>query len=113
MDKYDAQIAKLLASENFKATVFSDWVNGLGLFEFVSPDGHRPAESEATCGCLTMVRLGIGYAFGKDNQPSDKLTKEIRADVRIPKMLSEVEPEDLPVFAEWQRRLDEEIRDVH
>ena len=41
-----------------------------------------------------------------------ELTKAIRKDPRIPKLPKNITVADLPVFAEWQRRLDKEIRGV-
>lgn len=55
------------------------------------------------CGCLTQVRRGMYPAA------NTKLTNEIRADERIPLDGHEITVEHLPVFAEWQRRLDREF----
>jgi hypothetical protein len=38
------------------------------------------------------------------------LTKAIRADARIPEGPQWITVNDLPVFAEWQRRLDKELK---
>lgn len=55
------------------------------------------------CGCLTMVRAGLKVAW------TDELTEAIRGDARIPKTPESIKPEHLPVFAEWQRRIDKEL----
>jgi hypothetical protein len=51
-------------------------------------------------GCLTQVFCEFHEA------PNPELTEAIRADHRIPKCVEYITPEDLPVFAEWQRRID-------
>ena len=62
-------------------------------------------------GCLTQIRqdsrLGFAYARVAD---SWELTAQIRDDDRIPIHEHEITLENLPVFAEWQRRLDRELR---
>jgi len=54
-------------------------------------------------GCLTMVRAGLSAA-------TEELTLAIRADARLPDDETKITVEHLPVFAEWQRRLDKELR---
>lgn len=51
-------------------------------------------------GCPLMVRGGYYDA------ETTELTKEIRADDRIPKSVQHLGLETLPVLAEWQRKLD-------
>lgn len=65
-------------------------------------------EDRELCGCLTMVRKegGSYHAW------TDDLTASIRADDRIPQNSEEITLESLPVFAEWQRRLDKELNRV-
>lgn len=53
-----------------------------------------------TCGCLTQV---VDRTF---RAPTNELTDAIRADLRIPRDPEDISPEDLEVFAEWQRKLD-------
>lgn len=62
------------------------------LFQRTTPD----------CGCLTQIRCG-------HRAPTTKLAEEIRADERIPLLDKNITVADLPVFAEWQRRLDREL----
>lgn len=57
------------------------------------------------CGCLTQIAACGHYPEAE----TPELTKAIRADMRIPKKGSLVTVEDLPVFAEWQRRIDKEL----
>lgn len=53
-------------------------------------------------GCLTQIRDSDTWCA-----QTDELTEEIRADERIPKDPKEITVESLPVFAEWQRKLDQ------
>lgn len=55
------------------------------------------------CGCLTQIRKGIYDA------ETPALTAAIRADGRIPVDVAEITVASLPVFTEWQRRLDKEL----
>ena len=73
------------------------------LFQFAQKD---PYETIKEAGCLTMIRL---YSCHKVPSRSD-LTEEIKADTRIPTYVGEITSDNLPVFAEWQRRLDVELK---
>ncbi len=73
------------------------------LFQFTGPNG--------SCGCLTQIRNE------RMRGPTPELTEEIRADDRIPvsvNALADLRDDELRAalqpFAEWQRRLDREIR---
>lgn len=80
------------------------------LFQWASRTG-RPKElsyKEVFCGCLTMIRKNHQYEV--EGRPD--LTEEIRSDNRIPKGMSSIRIDHLPIFAEWQRRLDHEIRNL-
>lgn len=90
-DKYDKQIAYLTEHPE---KIFLYWVGGKGLFAFAGPI------SDPTIGCLTMIR-GSG-----DVALTPELTKAIQSDERIPYGEEGITIESLPVFAEWQRRLD-------
>ena len=109
-DKYDEAIAYLTEhpEEIYRAWHTCGTHPHGCLFEFCSPDGsnNKRADGEK-CGCLTMVR-GLSKIGGV--AWTDALTEEIRTDERLPKSGSEITVEHLPVFAEWQRRLDREIR---
>lgn len=57
------------------------------------------------CGCLTQIRSSPNvFAWTSD------LTERIRADARIPIAPHLVKVEHLPVFAQWQRVIDAELR---
>jgi hypothetical protein len=58
----------------------------------------------STIGCLTMIRSDQKY-----RAQTPELTAAIRLDTRIPVSSRDVTVNDLPVFAEWQRRLDREL----
>jgi len=62
------------------------------------PDGKM-------CGCLTEIRRGSALAW------TDELTEAIQADNRIPALPYSVRVENLQAFAEFQRRLDRELRE--
>jgi hypothetical protein len=107
-DKYDQQIDKLLNAPNVKRAIQNDWEHAIGLFQFATPTGKVEYDDALASGCLTMIRrstTNIAY--------TQKLTEAIRADERLPKNWGDIEPHHLPVFAEWQRRLDKEIRHRH
>ena len=98
---YNLQIEHLICGDVYIGT---EWANGRGLFQFACPG----------CGCLTMIRAGHPAPRG--------MTREIRADERIPCSISElqakfdraktkaVKREVLQPFLEWQERFDREIR---
>ncbi|MGE0289092.1 MAG: hypothetical protein AB7I42_22800 [Bradyrhizobium sp.] len=102
-DKYDKAMAYLLAAEtdeDFTERVWDAWrapydTDGGALFQHA---GTGP-----DCGCLTSVRRG---SFDAE---TPELTAAIRADERIPKYCADITRDNLPVFAEWQRRIDREL----
>ena len=115
-DKYDVQIEKLL--DYSAETLESAWLGGQGIFQFASPTGAPRKTKVGRCGCLTMIR---GCATSVAWTP--QLTEEIRADTRLPCNMTHFKQDwvrwtraerrkHLQVFAEWQRRLDKEIREV-
>ncbi len=55
-------------------------------------------------GCLTIIKGNKDY-----EAYTHELTKAIHADDRIPKNFADIMVEDLPVFAEWQRKIDAEF----
>lgn len=108
MDKYDEAIAYLTEHPSKIQTAWN-WpdddlygdgeINGGCLFQIVG--------DYEECGCLTQIRLNP-YRIA----PTAALTDAIRADERIPKSPEQITIADLPVFAEWQRRLDKELNRV-
>lgn len=74
------------------------------LFQFVTPSGKCQHDLYGLAyGCLTTIRDGF-------QAHTPELTAAIRADKRIPKCSSLITPRHLPVFAEWQARIDRELR---
>ena len=104
-DIYDAEVERLTANPG---DIHDSWCKAKLLFRFATPDGHSGLRRDGKdCGCLTMIRSSMGVAW------TDELTAAIRADERIPDMTQRMTPAHLPVFAEWQRRIDEVPRQVH
>lgn len=106
-DKYDEAIAVLTADprpENITGAWSCPWLHEAGcLFKMVSD----------RCGCLTQVR-NTPYEYNQNIDPKlNAIIEEIAADERIPKISHEITIESLPVFAEWQRRLDREFPNRH
>ena len=89
-DKYDRAIDWLREHPDRFLDAWGLTTPAACLFDFV----------KMGCGCLTQVRSGIRRA------PTDELTDRIRADDRIPRQPEDITIGSLPVFAEWQRRLD-------
>lgn len=105
MDKYDAEIARLLAHANdeasFRNEVARSWNRGMLLFAVAG---------DASCGCLTQIRRTAGLAADKRYHAATvSLTEAIRKDPRLPIGPEAITRESLPVFAEWQRRVDREV----
>lgn len=102
MDKYDRQILELT---RYPDRIMKHWGNGWGLFQFATPSGKSEPNLYPECGCLTMISSTPAYEAS-----TEELTEAIRNDPRIPVDPELIEVEHLPIFAEWQRRLDKEIR---
>lgn len=126
MDKYDRAIAYFNGDDmpdgfDRRDQIKNRWLNAdLGghgcLFQYVTPDGTQNIRGEdgKQCGCLTQIRLGyprVGKVKGQIPVVActTALTQEIRRDKRIPTDPDKITLADLPVFAEWQRRLDKEL----
>lgn len=92
---YDAQIKRL--TEN-PENIYGEWVGGTGLFAYCGDKSLNPR-----IGCLTMIRDGSLRVAA-----TPELTEAIRADKRIPADATKIRPEHLPVFKEWQERIDAE-----
>ena len=100
-DKYDDEIERLVPAGS--DTLYESWVETTPLFAFCGG------------GCLTMIRGSGSTSY------TPELTEEIRADKEIPESSGELmtawdkrnrrqRRALLNRFAEWQRRLDREIR---
>lgn len=103
MDKYDLAIQALTLEPS---AIYESWnkandpesltgnaLLGHVLFTPVDRTGHK-------CACLTEVKEHY-LDFGPD-----KYRTEIKNDPRIPSCGMAITVDHLPVFAEWQRRLD-------
>jgi hypothetical protein len=111
MDIYNEQIEYLTKNPN---QIANDWSTGKGLFKRIGNDKYN---EHYMSGCLTMIRNHPFYnntlndalmpvvAF-INNKPNFELTKEIIEDERIPVSVLRIRSEHLPVFAEWQRKID-------
>jgi hypothetical protein len=105
-DKYDAAVEYLTAHPD---EIFHAWQKPghphHNLFAPVTPSGmYECRTDDKTCGCLTMIRFCNSYVAH-----TDRLTRFIRDDNRIPQGGSEVTVDHLPIFAGWQRRIDKEL----
>jgi hypothetical protein len=94
MDIYDEEVEKLT---NNPALIKESWNNYHPLFRTVDDCGFGPY------GCLTQIKCGDKSASSQD------LTERIRSDVRVPMKPEDIKVEDLEVFAEWQRIIDNEL----
>ena len=105
-DKYDEAIAYLTANPD---EIQAAWDGGYYRGEETSVQAaclfnYANSADDLNCGCLTQIRSDpTRHAHTFD------LTREIRLDSRIPVCATDITVADLPVFAEWQRRLDKEI----
>jgi len=95
-DKYDLAIEIL--KKNPTTMIGEAWTD---------PEHHEAGclfmWANKSTGCLTQIRK---YQESSRNYPQ---IEEIAKDERIPKDWDEITVETLPVFAEWQRRLDKEL----
>lgn len=102
MNQYDIQIAELTKHPN---RIHDHWMSAEGLFKFVGQDTEN-----VSSGCLTMIRSQSGRHFPTKaiikGRADEELTQAIINDSRIPKSDLEIEVEHLPVFKEWQERID-------
>ena len=104
-ESYDDALAYLTAHPE-KIRKAWDLPAGQGgcLFAYATKDGGFPC---GLVGCLTMIRL---YRNTQDPNVSafgPEITQAIRDDERLPDRPADITVEHLPVFAEWQRRLDD------
>ena len=126
MDKYDEAIEWLVANANdgerqeYGSVVEYAWDDDEHsahcLFQHATVSGsHEEYGHSGFCGCLTQIRQAPFERFAATEDLSD----EIAADERIPKDIRTLQDRRgdelraaLQPFAEWQRRLDKEIRGV-
>lgn len=112
LDKYDEAIEWLLDQDDVGHAIYEAWdtphmSEGGILFQFATPSGEQSIApwQPVQCGCLTQVRSQDRFVAW-----TPELTKTIQNDLRIPVDETGITEENLEVFAEWQRRLDREIR---
>lgn len=113
MDKYDKAIAFLTEHPEMIREAWyvpddgdSEEIKSAHcLFQVVDKFNDLDGERLSSCGCLTQIRSGNGGSWAR----GAICTAEIRSDTRIPDVISDVGVEHLPVFAEWQRKLDKEL----
>ena len=120
-DKYDDEIDALMVyaddDDLWRKQVRRSWELATPLFAVVG--GGKIAGDNVQCrGCLTQIRMTAQTRFqdhtyvavvGGRRHP---ITEEIRNDTRIPATVEEIRPHHLPIMADWQRRIDREIRSV-
>lgn len=118
-DDLDENMNRLLNSgDDFTNAVDDSWSYAEPLFAFVNPDAANAATPQtnydfgydphdpmrARCGCLTMIKSNQWHhAFKAPQIIDEELTAAIKADRRLPDDPANIQPEHLPVFAEWQR----------
>lgn len=112
MDKYDRALAYLT---DHPKEIRAAWCEARHrkrqhvahcLFDYVTPTGRSTWPlGNGAYGCLTQIAGGnVFVAY------TDALTQAIKSDDRIPKNMYDIGIADLPIFAEWQRRIDKELR---
>jgi hypothetical protein len=108
-DKYDLAIEYLKEKPNeIKEAWDYPKTHPAGcLFQYVSKNGERCCHTsrKPLCGCLTQIRK-----TPDEYEAPYPLKTAIANDERLPKDINDVTIDDLEVFADWQRRLDEELR---
>ena len=96
---YNEQIEYLTKNPS---AIWNHWIGGKGLFKFVTDKRNLNA------GCLTMIRSNRGvntFTYIK-GEIDHKLTAEIVNDERLPIDPELIKAEHLPIFKEWQERID-------
>jgi hypothetical protein len=97
-DIYDEQIERLTANPR---EIFSEWFDAIGLFK------KTGGSNDLNSGCLTQIRhTYLQYSAVIKGRVDILLTEAIRKDDRLPTSSSDIKVEHLPVFAEWQRKID-------
>lgn len=124
MDNYDAAIAYLTEHPDEICVAWNNPHDNPGGCLFLHTHEGYAGDSQknhggkyVACGCLTQIRMDrettlkpeIDYYNVPYVAPTVELTKLIAADERIPDNVYDIMIKDLPVFAEWQRRLDKEL----
>lgn len=112
MDKYDEEIKELtqLCKESGDFCPIEDrWADPLctELFKRVASTKELTHIGGRMVGCLTQIKgFPCAYIAAPNNEYDFRLTKEIQEDERIPTTVWGITLEHLPIFAEWQRKID-------
>lgn len=106
MNQYDIQIAELTRNPS---KIGQHWLAATGLFKFIGND----IPFIAYAGCLTTIRCHSNkdvYPIPSkaiiNGEVDEELTQAIATDERIPKYYTDIKVEHLPVFKEWQEKID-------
>ncbi len=109
MDMYDRAVNFLKANPHLIADVWDDpksHFTGI-LFQAVTPSGCGEENPEGLfCGDLCEIHSFLAHGW------TEPLEEAIGNDHRLPKIFSsnngipKITPDHLPVFAEWQRKID-------
>lgn len=105
---YDKQIEYLI---NNPGKIFDQWVDALGLFKYAGYEsGQKPAFKHGIDstypGCLTQIRGNFRAKVSIKGIIDEDITMAIKKDTRLPSCGSKIEIKHLPVFKEWQEKVD-------
>lgn len=103
-DVYDREIAFLTEHPH---QIAIHWINQSPLFQMACHPELMLGQHRF--GCLSMIRDDDDMEVNPYVAQTKELTREIKEDYRIPPSSSDITVEHLPIFAEWQRRLDKEL----
>lgn len=108
MDAYDKAIEYLSNNQSEILDIWDDPKSHFAgvLFQAATPDGAGQSNSVDYFGDICEIKSGLASAW------TEELTEEIVDDHRIPEIfashnnLPRITVEHLPLFAEWQRKID-------
>lgn len=107
-DIYDQEIATLT---KYPERIYDHWNGTSPLFSKAGRPGVYQDKNNLSIGCLTQIKITKDSSYIYVSEvPS--FTEEIYADDRIPGDAKKISLEMLPVFADYQRRLDAELNRV-
>jgi hypothetical protein len=104
MDAYQQAVEYLTENPD---KIAEAWMNPRGsmggaLFLYANISGKFDG---TYCGCLTMIRQEGSNRIAA----TGRLTDAIKGDSRLPWVPNKITPDHLPIFAGWQRRIDQEL----
>src|SRR6187402_3166922 len=100
MNRYDKQIEHLT---KYPAEIPLHWGQGVGLFKVIG------AGLGLHAGCLTTIRDADPLVMDKayiNGVIDEDITNAIKNDERLPKKNLDIKIEHLPIFKEWQEKID-------